>query len=194
MKRIIKTLILSSFITTAYAGPKAQWQVAIDKSNTNLLTHQIDSMRANTNKETVSYSYILDQTEELNFDIKPFSEKSKQYWIDSTGNKLVSGISLPVSGGDTVIRISPLTNDKSIQIESHMIKIQNNGTTKSINVFADSSQLKACFMTASKACGEYSLKTKPFPFKVLRLKGFTVSPKPPVALTTGTVPYLKLHN
>ncbi len=143
MKNIIKTLALFTITTSVYADPKAQWTADIDVSKSGLISTHINSPQVNTNKDAVSFSYKLEQTEKLEFDVKPFIEQSKQYWIDSTGNKLINGISLPVSGGDTVIRISPLSNDKSIHIDASMIKIKNNGQLKSINVFADADQLKA---------------------------------------------------
>lgn len=143
MKNIIKTLVLCTMTTSVYAAPKAQWAVEFDADKSSLISANVNSPQVNNNKQAVSYSYKLDKSEKLNFEVAPYVENSKQYWIDSTAAKLVNGITLPVTGGNTVIRISPLTNDKSIQLDASMIKIQNNGKASELKVFADSAQLKA---------------------------------------------------
>ena len=143
MKNIIKTLVLCTITTSIYAAPTAKWAEDVETNKSSLITANINSPQANTNKQAVSYSYKLDESEKLNFEVKPFEENSKQYWIDSTGAKLLNGITLPITGGDTVIRISPLTNDKSVQLNSSMIKIKSNGLEKELKVFADSAQLKS---------------------------------------------------
>jgi len=143
MKNIIKTLVLCTISSSIYAAPNVQWAKQIESNKTTLISTSINSPQANNNKELVSYSYKLDSSEKIDFEVKPFVENSKQYWLDSTGAKLINGVFLPVTGGDTVIRISPLTHDKSIQLNAGMIKIQNNGQDKALKVFADSAQLKA---------------------------------------------------
>jgi len=143
MKNILKTIALCALTTSVYAAKQAQWSVEFDVNKSSLISTNIDSPKANLNKQAISYSYPLNSNEKLNFDTIPFEEKSKQYWIDSTGAKLINGVDLPVTGGNTVIRISPMTNDKSIQLETSMISIQNNGEDKELKVFADSAQLKA---------------------------------------------------
>ena len=143
MKNILKAMVLCTLTTTVYAAQKAEWAEEIITNKSSLLSANINSPQTNLNKQSVSYTYKLDKSEELSFEVTPFEEKSKQFWIDSTGAKLVSGINLPVTGGNTVIRISPLSNDKSIQLDASMITIENNGKVKELNVFADSTQLKA---------------------------------------------------
>jgi len=140
--KILTTLLACSIVGSVVAAPKAQWATA-QSNNKVLISTQITSPQVNVNKEAVSFSYKLDASEKLEFNAKPFVENSKQYWLDSTGNKLLQGISLPVTGGDIIIRISPLSNDKSIQLTADMIQIKNNGLKKDINVFADSKQLNA---------------------------------------------------
>src|SRR3989338_2076048 len=49
------------------------------------------------------------------------------------------------------------------------------------------------FLTALKSSSDFgSIKVKPVPLPVLGSNSCTVSLRPPVCLTTGTVPYLKL--
>ena len=127
MKNLIITLVLCTFTVAVSAAATAQWAVEFDAKKSNELLVNVETKKANTNKQAVSYSYKLEADEKLNFDLAPYVEKSKQYWIDSTGNKLLNGINLPVTGGQTVIRISPLTNDKSIQLDASMVNVLNNG-------------------------------------------------------------------
>jgi len=171
MKNIIKTIALCALTTSVYAAKQAQWSVEFEVNKSSLISTNINSPQANLNKQSVSYSYPLATNEKLNFDVTPFEEKSKQYWLDSTGAKLINGIDLPVTGGNTVIRISPMTNDKSIQLETSMISIQNNGEDKELKVFADSAQLKATGAAFSEntvalmveaTAGEINLKVDSF--------------------------------
>ena len=141
--KIISVILACSVIGSAAAAPKAQWATTITNNKTSLLSKSIDSPQVNSNREAVSFSYKLDSQEKLNFNSQPFVENSRQYWLDSSGNKLLKGVQLPVTGGDTIIRISPLTNEKSLQLKAGDIRIKNNGMDKNILVFADGQQLKA---------------------------------------------------
>lgn len=193
MKNIFKTLVLCTLSTSLYAE-SAKWAERIDANKTSLITTSIESPQVNLNKETASFSYKLNQDEKLNFDVAPFEEISKQYWLDSSGSKLLDGINLPVTGGDTVIRISPLTNNKNLQLKSDMIELQNNGKAMAVNVFADSAQLKATgaafsdnsiALKVSAEAGQINLKVDNFaedtPFVV-----HVFEPKSNYALTLKT--------
>ncbi len=142
--KLITALFACTFIVSANAAPKAQWvnEVSNNKASS-LFSGEILTPQVNNNHQTVSFSYKLDANENLDFATKPFVEHSKQYWLDSTGTQLASGIELPVTGGTTIIRISPLSNDKSVQLTAAAITILNNGEEKNIDVFADSEELKA---------------------------------------------------
>jgi hypothetical protein len=143
IKQILLAIACSLIVGTANAELNAQW---VDKNQllkSSLLTKKIESPQVNLSKDPVSFSYKLDATEQLDFTPKPFVESSKQYWLDSNGEKLVNGLNLPVTGGEAIIRISPLSNDKSVQLSANQIEILNNGELSKINVFADSEQLKA---------------------------------------------------
>lgn len=161
--KILSAILACSIVGSVYATPNAQWAIATDISSnkTTLISKAINTPQVNNNHEAVSFSYKLDANESLNFDNKPFVENSKQYWIDSTGNKLAQGIQLPVTGGDTIIRISPLTNDKSVQLTSSMIQIQNNGIDSNIQVFADSQDLKATGVSFSDNSIALKLQSQP---------------------------------
>ncbi len=141
--KLLITLLACSIVGSAYAAPKAQWATTLSDSKSTLISQAIKTPQVNTNRQAVSFSYKLETEAQLDFNNKPFAGNSRQYWIDSTGNKLLQGIQLPVTGGDTIIRISPLSNKKSLQLTASMIKIQNNGVDADIQVFADSADLKA---------------------------------------------------
>jgi hypothetical protein len=141
--KIITAVLACSLVGAVHAAPNAQWATQFSNQKTSLITGKINSPVANNNHEAVSFSYKLAGDEQLDFDVKPFKAQSRQYWLDSSSDKLATGINLPVSGGQTIIRISPLTNDKSLQLSAAGIHIQNNGVSKNIQVFADSADLKA---------------------------------------------------
>ncbi len=144
INKLLTIIIACAIGGSVYAAPKVQWATALNNSKTNpLITTKINSPIANNSYEEVSFSYKLAADKELTLDPEPFIENSRQFWLDSTGKELAKGIKLPVTGGDTVIRISPLTNDKSVQITAGIIEIQNNGVDTGIEVFADNQQLKS---------------------------------------------------
>lgn len=143
INKILTILLACSIAGSAYAAPKAQWATTLSNSKSTIISQALKSPQVNTNHEMVSFSYKLEADTVLDFNNKPFIGNSRQYWIDSTGNKLLKGIKLPVTGGDTIIRISPLSNKKSVQLTASMIHIQNNGKDANIKVFADSQDLKA---------------------------------------------------
>ncbi len=150
INKLLTIIIACAIGGSVYAAPKVQWATALNKSKTKLLiTTKINSPIANNNYEEVSFSYKLAADEKLGLDPQPFIENSRQFWLDTTGKELAKGIKLPVTGGDTVIRISPLTNDKSVQITAGIIEIQNNGIDAGIEVFADNQQLNSTGATFS---------------------------------------------
>jgi len=140
---LLTAVFACSLISAANSAPQAQWAVQISNQKSALITGKIDSPVVNNNREKVSYSYKLSTGESLDFKAKPFKAQSRQYWLDSTGDKLAAGINLPVSGGETIIRISPLSANKSVKLSAKNIHIKNNGQLKNIEVFADSTDLKA---------------------------------------------------
>lgn len=193
MKKILITLILCLFCVTAFAQSAAlshaQWAEPFTTDKSNQLLSTVNSPQVNNNKQAVSYSYALDSQQSIDFEQKPFVENSKQYWLDSTAEKLLQGIDLPVSGGDTVIRISPLTNDKTIQLRANMIEIHNNGERKNIAVFADSAQLKAT--GAAFTDNSIALKVNATAGKLhLVVKGFSESTPFVVHVLEPNSPYL----
>ena len=142
-KIIISAILACSVMGSAIAAPQAQWVTGIQNNKSTLINKAVSTPSVNNSHDAVSYSYKLDANEELEFNSKAFVVNSRQYWLDSTSDKLAKGISLPVSGGETIIRISPLSNNKAIQLTASSIEIQNNGVSKSIQVFADSENLKS---------------------------------------------------
>lgn len=143
INKILTTLLTCSIVGSVSAAPKAQWATTLSNNKSTLINQAVKTPQVNTNRQAVSFSYKLEAETALDFNNKPFVGNSRQYWLDSTGNKLLQGIQLPVTGGDTIIRISPLSNNKSVQLTASMIQIQNNGKDANIQVFADSADLKA---------------------------------------------------
>ena len=139
--KIISAILACSIMGTALAAPTAKWASATVNEKSVLINKSIDSPQVNNNREPVSFSYKLAADEKLNFEVQKNITSSRQYWLDSTAKILAKGINLPVSGGNTIIRISPLTNNKSVQLSAANIHILNNGIEKSLNVFADSKEL-----------------------------------------------------
>lgn len=140
------TQLIFTAVTLAFAGAayskEAQWMEPVAQKNTNLI-EKIESPVINSSTERVSFSYKLATHSELDFNTTPYTQTSRQYWLDSSSDKLQRGVKLPVTGGSTIIRISPLTNNKSLQLTADMIELQNNGALAKPNVFADSEALKA---------------------------------------------------
>ena len=144
INKIIISVLACATLGSAMAAPQAQWATALTNTNkSSLISKSIDSPLINNSHDAVSFSYKLDAKQKLNFDSQPFIENSRQYWLDTSADKLQKGLSLSVTGGETIIRISPLTNDKSIQLTANDIHIKNNGRDKNIQVFANSQDLKA---------------------------------------------------
>jgi hypothetical protein len=136
-------LACSLFAGSASAELKAQWDENIQFTKATIINKKIESPQVNLSKDPINFSYKLGSSELLDFSQKPYIESSKQYWLDTNGTKLAQGVDLPVTGGEAIIRISPLTNDKLVQLTAAQIEVFNNGVASSINVFADSQQLKA---------------------------------------------------
>ncbi len=66
----------------------------------------------------------------------PLVASSRQFWLRPTGNELAAGIDIPITGGETLFRISRVKKHKSTRFSANAIQIQNNDTGKAIQLFS----------------------------------------------------------
>jgi len=133
-----------AFSTLALAAePQVKWNapVAADQS---LLqkSASVDAPIINDNREPVVFSYPIGADQVLDFSPPVHTEKSRQYWLDSTGDKLATGVKLPLTGGETVIRISPLSAGKAVSLNAGQVQLQAGGKVVPLDVFADAQSVK----------------------------------------------------
>ncbi len=126
---------------SAVAEGTVRWNVPVQPSTDSLdKSVPADVPLVNTNRETVAFSYAIDRDQPLAVNTPVHTEKSRQYWLDTTGEKLAAGLELPVTGGQTIVRISPLKTDKSITAAG--IQLMAKGRHRDLDVFADATSLK----------------------------------------------------
>ncbi len=127
----------------AAAGPQAKWNVPVTMDDSLLQkSTQVDAPLINTSRDPVVFSYAIDADQALDFSPAVYTEKSRQYWLDSTGDKLAAGLKLPVTGGETVIRISPLSTGKAVSLNAGQVQLQAAGEVIPLDVFADAQSVQ----------------------------------------------------
>ena len=125
------------------AQPALQWNVPVAASANALQKNiSVKGPLVNTSRDPVAFTYAIDSAQALDFTAPVHTEKSRQYWLDTTGEKLAAGVSLPVTGGDTVIRISPLDVNKAGSLSAGQVALLAEGKTMPLDVFADAESLQ----------------------------------------------------
>ncbi len=139
-RALVVAMAVSSVASAAEAvkwnAPLPDQPALLEKST------QVDAPIINRNHEAVSFSYAIDSSQPLDFSAPVHVEKSRQYWLDTTGEKLAAGLKLPVTGGQTVVRISPLNDDKQVAINAAQVSVLAAGRSLPLDVFADAQSLK----------------------------------------------------
>jgi hypothetical protein len=116
----------------------------------------------NNEQQAVKFHYSLLGSEPLSDNNQGYLAESKQYWLNTTASKLGQGIQLPVTSDLAVIRINPLnpsTSSKSLNQQD--IVINQFDQTLTVDVFANSEQLKATGMPVSDHTVALKVRTQP---------------------------------
>lgn len=121
-------IVLSLLLTqTAFTKEQINW----------VNTYQLPELGKNTDHrkmatitrhdKAVEYHYAIEQDKILNSETSGYLAESREYWLDTTAEKLSRGIQLPLSSEIAVIRVTPLEdkqNNSQINIDS--ISVTNN--------------------------------------------------------------------
>jgi len=101
----------------------------------------------NANQEAVIYNQsLLGQSISSETNL-PYQAESRQYWLDTNAQKLSSGLGLPLTSKQAIIRINPLEVDSQTHaIGANQVELFFENEKIMPSVFADAEQLKAVGM------------------------------------------------
>ena len=159
----ITLLSLMSLSTIGLAQYTAQWTTApqnIDLVNSQSLKNGMQPV--NHEQQPVTFHYSLLGHEPLADNNQGYLAESKQYWLNTSAEKLSRGIELPVTSDLAVIRINPLNPTKSSgSLNQQDIVIKQFDQTLNVDVFANTEQLKATGMPVADHTVAMNVNTQP---------------------------------
>ncbi len=116
----------------------------------------------NNEQQAVKFHYSLLGTENPVSQNNGYLAESKQYWLNTTANKLSQGIALPVTSDLAVIRINPLNPTKSsASLSRQDIVVTQFDQPLNVSVFANTEQLKATGMPVADHTVAMNVNTQP---------------------------------
>ncbi|KAA3640093.1 MAG: DUF4785 family protein [Proteobacteria bacterium] len=165
MKTIKKLSLLSlmSLSGLGLAQYTPQWTEAPQQIDlVDMTSFKSISQPVNSEQQAVRFHYSLLGSDQLSDNNQGYLAESKQYWLNTNAQKLSQGLQLPVTSDLAVIRINPLNPTKSSQsLNQQDITVQQFDQTLSVDVFADSEQLKATGMPVSDYTVAFNVHTQP---------------------------------
>lgn len=157
---ILSLLSLSTLSLAQYTPEWTESPQEIDLVDSQSLKSISDP--ANTEQKSVNFHFSLLGSEPLIDNNQGYLAESKQYWLNTDAQKLKQGLQLPVTSDLTVIRINPLNPSKSSQaLNQQDIVVTQFDQNLSVDVFANSEQLKATGMPVSDHTVALEVQTQP---------------------------------
>lgn len=165
MKLIKNITILSllSLSTLGLAQFTPQWTESpqeidlVDSQSVKSISNPV-----NSEQQPVNFHYSLLGSEPLIDNNQGYLAESRQYWLNTNAQQLKQGLQLPVTSDLAVIRINPLNPTKSSQaLNQQDIVINQFNQNLTVDVFANSEQLKATGMPVSDHTVALKVQTQP---------------------------------
>lgn len=136
----------------------------------------------NTNKESVSFSYVVDNRSEIQTQPTGYEEQSRAFKLSVSGSELNKGISLPVTSKSALIRIQPKSSAKGEKpIAMETIEIEQGGIVtkgdQAFEIFVSGEELQAAGIATDKSTSAMQMKSSFKPEPVTIRSKSTVSDK-----------------
>ncbi len=111
----------------------------------------------NTNRESVSFSQLVDSDQPLVFQAVPHTSTSREFWLDVSAAELSQGVEIPVSSRAAILRLSPTSSLKSAALSPSQLQLSQFGNELDFDAAFDRIANAEALKSAGMSVGEQTI-------------------------------------